>query len=281
MELVPDKLNRPIVGVSCCIREISGSKFQTVASPYLTLLRDFGNIDVILIPAIADQDDEQSFRLCRMLERLDGVVLTGSPSMIDPRLYNGPPSKVGTRHDFARDATTIPIARLAIEIGIPIFAICRGFQELCCAFDSTLEQDLSSGNGSVEHTAIKDIPLSDKYLPRHFVECQRNGILADIVANKGVSGRFMVNSLHEQGIKTLGARLLIEAISEDGLIEAISVARAKAFALGIQWHPEWHIENNPINQGIFERFKQACEQRVLERQRNFELFEFSDGSRIN
>ncbi len=253
---------RPLVGVSCCTREISGAIFHTVLQKYLIALSEYSGCDSVLIPALGGRDGAHATDLRHLIARLDGVLLTGGRSMVDPEHYGGPSDGPDTLHDPGRDATTIQVARLAVEMGVPLFGICRGLQEICCAFGGTLDQDLSADREKLNHRAPLNVSYGDKYLPVHWVESAPGSMLASIASQSIGASRFQVNSLHQQGIRTMGAGLRAAACADDGVIEAVEVNTAAAFALAVQWHPEWHLEANPVNRAMFDAFGAACKSRL-------------------
>ena len=251
---------RPIVGVSCCARMISDAPFHTVLDRYVDALDRFANCTALLIPARGDRlrpEDHDT-----LLDRLDGVLLTGGRSMVGPEFYGGPDGSPTTLRDPLRDRTSIPLARRAVEMAVPLFGICRGLQELCCAFGGALEPDLLARDPSIDHRARADRSYEDKYRPTHDVQWHSDGHIAQMLAARGVPSRTPVNSLHVQGIDRLASCMTIEATADDGLIEAASICDAANLAFGVQWHPEWHVEENPVSAVLFEVFGTACRARA-------------------
>ncbi|QPQ93349.1 gamma-glutamyl-gamma-aminobutyrate hydrolase family protein [Burkholderia glumae] len=253
---------RPLVGVSCCTREISGAIFHTVLQKYLIALSEYSRCDTVLIPALGGRDGAHATDLRHLIARLDGVLLTGGRSMVEPKHYGGPSDGPDTLHDPGRDATTIQVARLAVEMSVPLFGICRGLQEICCAFGGTLDQDLSADREKLNHRAPVNVSYRDKYLPAHWVESAPGSMLASMASKSIGALRFQVNSLHQQGIRTLGTGLSAAAYADDGVIEAVEVNISTAFALAVQWHPEWNLEANPVNRAMFDAFGSACKSRL-------------------
>ncbi|MDP3745640.1 MAG: gamma-glutamyl-gamma-aminobutyrate hydrolase family protein [Phenylobacterium sp.] len=255
----------PIVGVSCSVLSPWDAEVHhSVFDPYVRALVVYAGVNPVLVPALGDGSCGQPENMRALLARLDGLVLTGSPSMVQPSLYDGTPSAPGTHHDPARDATTLPMIGLAITLGVPLLGICRGAQELNCVAGGTLHQAVHTLPGKLDHRAPKGVATQgDKYKPAHDVECTPNGWLEAIALEAGVDPRRVpVNSLHQQAIDRLGRDLIVEARSSDGSVEAIRVASAKSFALAVQWHPEWHVEDQPMNRALLERFGVACRARA-------------------
>lgn len=188
--------------------------------------------------------------IARLLDLADGVLLTGSPSNIEPRHYAGPVHP-GTRHDPPRDALTLPMVRAAIARGVPVLGICRGFQEMNVALGGSLHQRVHEA-GFADHREPAG-PPEVEYAPAHVVETTEGGLLRRIVG----SATLTVNSLHWQGVDRLAAGCRVEARAPDGLIEAFSVCVAERFALAVQWHPEWQWRENRASTQIFEAFGAA------------------------
>ncbi len=202
-----------------------------------------------LIPAPDDGIDA-----AMIAERLDGLLVTGSPSNILPEHYGGDPSEPGTLHDPARDAITLPLIRTCLERGIPLLGICRGLQELNVALGGTLHQKVHELPGMQDHRWHDADPIETQYGPAHPVRILNGGVLAEIIG----AGRITVNSLHWQGIDRLAPGLRAEAEAEDGLIEAVSVESAPAFAVAVQWHPEWRFAENPASVALLQAFGAAA-----------------------
>jgi putative glutamine amidotransferase len=162
--------------------------------------------------------------------------------------------------DLAID-DTLPIARHALETGVPLFAICRGFQELNVVLGGTLHQKVRNVPGYHDHKENPDDPLDVQYGPSHPVTLVEGGMLARLAG----TGEVMVNSLHGQGVARLADGVTVEAVADDGLIEAFTVDGAKAFALAVQWHPEWKATSNEFSTAIFKAFGDACRERAGKR----------------
>lgn len=232
--------------------------FHAVGEKYTRAVLDAANGLPVLIPALAEE-----LRLDELVERLDGLLFTGSPSNVEPRHYEGPPSHPGTLHDPARDATTLPLIRKAVGAGVPVLGICRGFQEINVAFGGSLHQRVHELPGHLDHRDDESLPLDLQYGPAHDVTLTPGGMLRSLAG----TDRVRVNSLHSQGIERLGAGLAVEACATDGLIEAFKVEGAARFALAVQWHPEWKVMDNPLSRALFAAFGAACRERAESRPR--------------
>jgi putative glutamine amidotransferase len=207
----------------------------------------------VLIPALGADTD-----FATLIDRLDGLVLTGSASNVEPQRYDGIASRPGTMHDRARDATTLPLIRRAIDAGLPLIALCRGHQELNVAFGGTLHQHVHELPGRANHRAPSDLPNAQRYAPSHPVTLTPGGVLVGLAGAQ----RAVVNSLHAQAIDRLAPGLAVEAMSDDGVIEAVRVVDAAEFALGVQWHPEWSVDGDSFSRAIFAAFQAALYRRA-------------------
>jgi putative glutamine amidotransferase len=227
-----------------------------VGEKYITpLLRISGALPLI-IPALGDE-----LRLDALLDELDGLLFTGSPSNVEPRHYGGEASRPGTLHDPERDATTLALIPRAIAAGVPVLGLCRGFQEINVAFGGTLWQHVHEVPGIRVHHEDCTQPLEVQYGPVHDVTFAAGGQLESI---SGGALRIRVNSLHHQGVRTLGRGLIEEARADDGLIEAFRVEGARRFALAVQWHPEWQAEANAFSIALFRAFGAAARERAAQ-----------------
>ena len=248
---------RPIIGVPACRKPIDIHPFHVVGEKYLQAIIDGADALPLMIPVMAEH-----IHIEELLQQVDGVFLTGSLSNVEPHHYDGAPSEPGTLHDPHRDATTLPLARAVLESGVPLMAVCRGFQELVVALGGTLHQKVHEVAGLNVHVENKDDPLDVQYGPSHPVALVDGGLLRRLMGQDSV----MVNSLHEQGIRRLADGVTVEAIADDGLIEAFSVDEADSFALAVQWHPEWKAADNELSVKLFKAFGDACRARARERQ---------------
>ena len=249
----------PLIGVSACVKQVDGMPFHAVSEKYGTAVSDGAGGRPLLIPPIGRDVD-----LDRLLEGFDGIMLTGSPSNVEPHHYQGPPSRDGVPHDPARDATVLPLIRAAVAAQVPLFAICRGFQEMVVAYGGSLHQHLEEVPGRFDHRRNPQLALADQYAPAHALSLTPGGMLADLLGTDEVA----VNSLHGQGVDRLGGALLVEAVAPDATIEAVRVDGAGAFALGVQWHPEFRVRENPVYYALFQAFGAAATRRRQQRENN-------------
>jgi len=233
-----------MVGIPACAIEVNGHpRHDTPARYAVAVLGGVGAIP-ILIPPLGEAE-------LPVLDRLDGLLLPGSPSNVHPTHYDGGETQTPDFHDPERDATTLPLIRAAIARGMPVLAICRGLQELNVALGGTLHQRVHEQPGRMDHRGGPGT-LEHRYRPKHSIAL--SGELTRIVGAETI----MVNSLHGQAIERPAPGLVVEALADDGTIEAVRVATARGFALGLQWHPEWDYANNAASLAIFGAFGAAC-----------------------
>jgi putative glutamine amidotransferase len=257
---------RPLVGITACFKENGrGGWYHAVGNKYVwAAIHAVGALPV-LIPAIgpefASEEGATLAALDRLLDSLDGVLLTGSPSNVEPHHYDGAQSRAGTAHDAARDATTLPLIRHALDRGVPLFAICRGLQEVNVALGGSLHQLVHEVEGRRDHRSLKSSDTDVNYAPAHPVDIVEDGLLHRLLGER----RVMVNSLHAQGVDRLAPRARLEASAEDGQVEAFSVPDAPSFALALQWHPEHRALENPVSMKLFDAFAAACRARTAAR----------------
>ena len=241
--------DRPVIAIPACRRILDPHPFHMVGEKYLYAITQASKALPWIVPAFGDDDIVED-----LLDRVDGLFLTGSYSNVEPHRYGGEPSREGTLHDPERDRTTLPLIRKAIDRNLPLFAACRGFQELNVALGGSLHQHVHEVDGYHNHLENPDDPLDVQYGPSHPVTLVEGGLLRSLVDESTV----MVNSLHGQAVDRLADGLTVEAIADDGLVEAFCVDAHEGFAVGVQWHPEWKVMDNPLSRALFERFGEAA-----------------------
>ncbi|MFX1674363.1 gamma-glutamyl-gamma-aminobutyrate hydrolase family protein [Paraburkholderia sp. A2WS-5] len=251
---------KPLIGVTADRTMMGPHASHVAGEKYIAAAVDGSGGLVVVLPALGARQATAD-----LLEAVDGLLFTGSYSNVEPHRYGGAASAAGTLHDPERDATTLPLMRAAIDAGVPVLAICRGFQEMNVVFGGTLHQQVHAVDGFDDHRENKADTLDTQYGPAHTIALAEGGLLQRLAGGTGETREARVNSLHGQGIETLGGGLVVEATAPDGLIEAISVANAASFALGVQWHPEWQHAQNALSTAIFRAFGEACRARMLAR----------------
>ncbi len=248
---------RPVIGVPACRKSIDGQPFHVVGEKYLQALIDGADAMPLIIPVMAEHLD-----IDEILGQVDGVFLTGSVSNVEPHHYEGEPSEPGTLHDPHRDAATLPLTRRALHASVPLMAVCRGFQELTVALGGSLHQKVHEVPGYHVHKENPEDPLEIQYAPSHEVNLVEGGVLHGLAGTSVVT----VNSLHSQGLARLPEGVTVEAVADDGLIEAFQVDGVEGFAIGVQWHPEWQVTGNEFSLAMFKAFGDACREHASRRQ---------------
>ncbi|SFU97496.1 gamma-glutamyl-gamma-aminobutyrate hydrolase family protein [Pseudoduganella namucuonensis] len=240
----------PIVLVPACSHKIGSHPYYAAQNKYVDAVPTGAGCMPLIVPPLGRAAD-----LDALLAVADGVMLTGAPSNVHASLYGQELRDPSLPLDPARDATTLPLVRAALERGVPLLAICRGFQEVNVALGGTLHQAVHEVDGMADHRENKDHDLERQYAPAHRVTLEEGGVMARIL---GGARHIDVNSLHGQGIDRLAPGLAVEARADDGLVEAYSLAGAPSFLLAVQWHPEWRIADNPVSMQLFHAFGEAC-----------------------
>lgn len=250
-----DRLTMPWVLVASCRQRIGLASVMVAGTTYLEAVRLAGCRPLVVAGAGASD-------LEALLDLADGICLTGSPSNVHPLHFGEAVHDSGLPLDPERDAWTLPLIRLALERGVPLLAICRGCQEFNVALGGSLYQAVHEVAGFFDHRAACDDPLERKFGPSHEIGIIPGGLLAGVLDKR----RVMVNSVHGQGIHRLAPGLRAEAMADDGLIESITAPDAKAFNLGVQWHPEWQAASDPVSRRLLECFGAACRARRGEKE---------------
>lgn len=239
---------KPFVLVPACNRMVGDHAFHIAGKKYLDAVRLAG-CQGFVVPSLdaSDVDD--------VLDAADGVFLTGSPSNVHPVNFGEAVHNPDLPLDLSRDDWTLPLIPKLLQRGIPLFAICRGFQETNVALGGTLHQAVQEVPGHRDHRAARGAPAETQYAPAHTVQIVPGGTLEGILG----TGSIQVNSVHGQGANRLAGGLRVEALAPDGLVEAFSVTDAKGFNLCVQWHPEWQAASNPVSMKLLKAFGAACE----------------------
>ena len=233
-------MSRPVLGVIACNRMVGSEVAQAVMNRYIRAAMTYADVAALIIPSLPDL-----MTAAEVAPRIDGILLTGSPSNVATRLYgdeggDGP-------FDDGRDEIAMSMVDRMIDARKPVFGICRGFQEINVALGGTLRRDTSANDTLIRHHAPDDVDFDAMFDHRHPVELADGGMLSTAYAK----GALDVNSVHFQGIGTLADGLTVEARAPDGLVEAYSARPNGAPLLAVQWHPEWGTENDADSQTYF------------------------------
>jgi putative glutamine amidotransferase len=248
-------MTRPVIGVI-------GNSYS-VENRFTVQMAGVNNLkaiaDVVGAMPIIFAGNPQLTDIGDLLSIVDGVVLTGARANVHPTRFNVEPHPKHEPYDEGRDAIALPLVDACVERGVPLFGICRGFQEMAVAGGSTLHPEIRELPGRINHRMprlengeIHPDPAV-VFADRHDVRLTPGGAFARIFGRHLIR----VNSLHGQGIMTVGDRIVVEGVAEDDTIEAICIKEAKGFALGVQWHAEYDPASNPINGALFRAFGDA------------------------
>jgi putative glutamine amidotransferase len=233
--------------VPACNRLLGHHVYHVAGKKYIDAVRLAGCQPLIVPSASAGE-------LEALLDIAHGVLLTGSPSNVHPSHFFEEVLDPTLPLDPDRDAWTLPLIPKAIERGMPLLAICRGFQEVNVALGGSLHQAVHKVPGLRDHRDDESQPLDLQYGPAHEVRVEPGGLLQRILGLES----FEVNSLHGQGVNRLAKGLRVEARAPDGLIEAFTLENSRGFMLGVQWHPEWRAAENPVSAALFQAFGAAA-----------------------
>ena len=246
---------KPLVGISCCIKQFGafGMINHAASDTYVRATDHVVGAVPVLLPANGSRADINS-----LLARLDGIILTGSRSNVQPALYDGPPHADGTPEDPARDEVTLPRIRAAVAQGIPGLAICRGLQEFNVALGGSLHQRLQDLPGRLDHSTPMQPNPRVRQGKAHTLRIVAGSWLHRIAGATTIA----INSLHNQGIDRLAPGLVVEGTAPDGTIEAIRCVTCQGFAVGVQWHPEYDFETDAVSRAIFADFGRAVAERA-------------------
>jgi putative glutamine amidotransferase len=234
---------RPVLGVVCCTRQLGPETAQAVIDRYVVSALRYADAAGLLVPALPELMAARD-----VAPRLDGVLLTGSPSNVAPARYGqaDAPDAEGP-FDPARDAMMAALVDAMLQLGKPVFGICRGLQELNVALGGTLRRDMATNPDLIAHHAPAGADLDTMFAHEHEVALTPGGVLSHGLGRSSLK----VNSVHFQGVDRLAPGLDVEATAPDGVVEAFSAEINAAPVLAVQWHPEWRPEANPDSQAYF------------------------------
>jgi putative glutamine amidotransferase len=205
------------------------------------------------LPVIIPPDPEL-VQVDELLAACDGFLLTGGRPNVHPAEYGEPETEAHGPFDRGRDAITLPLVRACVDRGQPLLGLCRGFQEVNVAMGGTLHPEIRDLPGRDNHRMPPDGTLEEKFALRHMVTLSDAGPFARLFGARQV----LTNTLHGQGIKDAGDRVVIDGHAPDGTPEALYVRDAPGFALAVQWHPEWNADQDAVSRPLFAAFGAAC-----------------------
>ena len=241
-------MQKPLIAIAADVRFHDGYNWHGSPSTYLDAAVSVASVTPLLVPAFGQHLDMDA-----ILDAVDGVLATGSKTNVHPALYGVEPTSAHEPFDEARDSTAIPLLRRAIERGVPVLAICRGFQELNVALGGSIATEIQELAGKMDHRAVVSDNQAERFKIHQNISVREGSCLASIIG----AGDVKVNSLHRQAVDRLAVNLAVEATALDGTIEAVSVTNSKAFAVGVQWHPEYWAKSDGPSQRILGAFGDA------------------------
>jgi putative glutamine amidotransferase len=244
---------RPVLGVTCCNRRMGGEAGQAVIDRYVAAAMRWADAAALLVPALPGLMSARE-----VIGRLDGVLLTGSPSNVEPARYGEAPADPPGPFDPDRDAMALGLIDAALEAGRPVFGVCRGLQEINVAFGGTLARELAAD--CARHHAPDGASLGEMFAHVHEVDLTPGGVLQAALGRD----RLEVNSVHYQGVGRLGQGLQVEARSTDGRVEAVFAGSAPAPVLAVQWHPEWETGSDASSRAFFRLLGRALRGEALQ-----------------
>ena len=254
--MTKDAQTIPIVAIPADYKEIDIYRWHAAADQYVKAVVTGIKGIPLIVPALGEAIDFGA-----LLDRVDGLLVPGSRTNVHPSRYGEAADPRAEPHDPRRDATTLPLIRAALKRGVPLFAICRGMQELNVTLGGTLVPEVHEIAGRHDHRAPAGDDQDVRFSIRQDVQVEPGGELARIVG----PGTLRVNSLHRQGIGRLAEGLAVEATAPDGTIEAVRVTDAPGFAIGVQWHPEYWVESDAPSSKLFAAFARAIRSRMAAR----------------
>jgi putative glutamine amidotransferase len=235
----------PLIAIPSDRQLINEQERYTIESAPARAIARIVHAVPLIVPALGASLDPS------MLSRVDGLMVPGGLTNVHPSRYGTMPTPELGPFDEDRDATSIPLIRGALRLGIPILMTCRGFQELNVALGGTLKQEPDDLPEEKKHGTPESAKTEDeRFALRHPLNIVPGGKLHAILNTK----RIQVNSLHSQLIDELAPGLVVEARADDGAIEAVSVKDAAEFALGVVFHPEYWAEQDPPSLKIMRAF---------------------------
>ena len=257
----------PHVGIAVDVKYFEDNPFHVAGEKYINAIAHGCKSYPLLLPAMGKgsqlRDLSAIFDIDQIVGNLDGLFLPGSVSNVNPTLYGKSLETPDLPVDHQRDDTTLKMIRSAVEQGVPLLAVCRGFQELNVAFGGSIHQKVHELPGYLDHREDTTLDKPKQYQHAHEINITQNSVLHELWGSSTAT----VNSLHGQGLDRLGEGLIVEARAADLLVEAVSVNKSKSFAFGVQWHPEWGFWEDALSKAIFGAFAKSIHVRFMDRKR--------------
>lgn len=248
---MPEDVPTPLVGVPVTFSTDNPARMphHHVGDKYLRTLVEGSGALPMMIPALGDALD-----VAELVERIDGLLLTGGRANVEPHHYGGKPFPADEIIDPARDGIVLPLVRACVDRGIPVIGICRGIQEINVALGGSLHYRLHEIPGFMDHRMRRDVNTrEERFGPRHGLKLSAGGLFSRLIDAEEAE----VNSLHMQGVDRVAPGMTVEAVAPDGVIEGIRLDENDRFCVGIQWHAEWMYEQHALNRSLFQAFGDA------------------------
>ncbi|MEM9732771.1 MAG: gamma-glutamyl-gamma-aminobutyrate hydrolase family protein [Pseudomonadota bacterium] len=246
-------MSKPLIAVTSDYKHVDPYMWHAVPSPYIDAATDVAGVIPLALPSLGDRLD-----LDALLDRVEGVLVTGSRSNVHPSHYDTQPTQDHEPFDPDRDATTLPLIRRAIERGVPLLAICRGIQELNVALGGSITAAFQKNRRIEGHGYPWEGTLDERFAMAHGLKIKSGSCLESILGDAVADASVPVNSLHTQALDRLGDRIEVEAVAEDGTVEAVTVKDAPGFVIGVQWHPEYWASSDTASNRILSAFGDAA-----------------------
>ena len=245
-------MTKPFVAITSDYKEVELYMWHATPAPYIDAAAKVSDVMPVIVPNLADR-----LELDTLLDRIDGLLVTGSRSNVHPANFGEEVTHDHEPFDQTRDATTLPLIRAAVERGIPVLAICRGIQELNVVFGGSNTANFQKHRQIEGHEYPWTGTMNERFALSHGLKIEPGSYIAKILEDQIVDGSVPVNSLHTQALNRPGDRVVVEATSEDGTIEAVTIADAPGFVVGVQWHPEYWAATDSASNAILRAFGDA------------------------
>ena len=254
-------MSKPLVAITSDFKDVEPYMWHATPSPYIDAATQVSGTLAMIVPSIGDRLDVDA-----LLDRIDGLMVTGSRTNVHPNNYGQEVTEDHAPFDIERDATTLPLIRGAVERGVPVLAICRGIQELNVAFGGSVTANFQKNRQIDNHDYPWEGTMDERFALSHGLKIKPGSCIADILSKQMVDGSVPVNSLHTQALDQLGERVEVEAVSEDGTIEAVTIADAPGYVVGVQWHPEYWASEDQASNAVLRSFGDAARQFLASKQ---------------
>ena len=242
-------MRRPVIGITGNSHLIDGLyPAQTGGVMTIEAVNDICESLAVIIPSVT-----RNAEIKELLSLCDGFIFTGARPNVHPKYYGEAETDEYGTFDLERDEIALNLIRACVAEGKSILGICRGFQEFNVAMGGSLYPEIRNLSGRINHRMSKDGSLMDKFCHKHSVILEENGKFEEIFQ----SNLIMVNSLHGQGIKNCGRKIIIEGVAPDGTPEALFIDDIPGFAMAVQWHPEWNAANDIVSKRLFQAFRKS------------------------